>query len=265
MKETGYLPLVTDFAKTLPFYVATIGTSTEKTIWRPKGIGDHQLLFTVEGSGHGIVEGKECMFKKGDIFYLPPNHPHDYSPALPAWKTAWMTFSGTAVKDVVPNKGGVYRGGEKMKEWFDALCVLPKNETWQEISSVLLYRFLLRLRVSSFSEGGTSVNEAAKKLSGAVAFMEENSSRPLTLGEIAKAALVSEGQLCRLFRLAYSMRPMEFLHMLRIRRAKQMLSEKRHVPVGTVGKLSGFDSPAYFGYLFRKHEGMTPGEYRRLY
>ena len=49
---------------------------------------------------------------------------------------------------------------------------------------------------------------------------------------------------------------------VRMEQAKILL-QNRHLTIQQVGEQIGYHYPAHFGAVFRKIEGMTPGEYRK--
>jgi two-component system response regulator YesN len=48
---------------------------------------------------------------------------------------------------------------------------------------------------------------------------------------------------------------------LRLDKARELLKDPR-LKIGAVAHMVGFQTPGYFGYLFRKHFDRTPSEYR---
>ena len=52
--------------------------------------------------------------------------------------------------------------------------------------------------------------------------------------------------------------------MLRVSSAKEML-ERGGVPIQVVCSKVGYEDVAFFRSLFKRHTGMTPGEYRRRF
>ena len=56
---------------------------------------------------------------------------------------------------------------------------------------------------------------------------------------------------------------MHYLLMLRISHAKIYLIQYPDKKVTEISKMCGFESPSYFGKLFRREVGMTPEQYRK--
>ena len=66
------------------------------------------------------------------------------------------------------------------------------------------------------------------------------------------------------FRAYTGRAPMEEVHAIRLRRIKQLLTETDFL-LPDVAERSGFTYHEYMSRFFKKHTGMSPGEYRRKY
>lgn len=68
----------------------------------------------------------------------------------------------------------------------------------------------------------------------------------------------------RRFTQATGMSPLEYVHMLRLEEAKQML-EAGDTPVDTIAHEVGYQDPSFFSRLFRRKVTLTPAQYRRRF
>jgi transcriptional regulator GlxA family with amidase domain len=66
----------------------------------------------------------------------------------------------------------------------------------------------------------------------------------------------------RRFAKATGVSPLDYIHALRLEEAKQML-ETQDMPVEAVAFEVGYQDNGFFGRMFRRRVGMTPGQYRR--
>jgi len=67
--------------------------------------------------------------------------------------------------------------------------------------------------------------------------------------------------LCRVFKKAYGVSPLRYVHAQQITRAKALLKNSE-LNVAEICFVIGMNSPAYFTKIFRKMIGKTPSEYR---
>lgn len=68
----------------------------------------------------------------------------------------------------------------------------------------------------------------------------------------------------RRFSAATGMSPLDYIHALRLEEAKQIL-ETQELPVETVALEVGYQDNGFFGRMFRRRVGMTPGQYRKRF
>jgi transcriptional regulator GlxA family with amidase domain len=98
----------------------------------------------------------------------------------------------------------------------------------------------------------------------AMHWLQANVERPYRLAPVAAAAAVSERTLLRHFRQVTGMTPLDYLHTLRIERAKMLLEVTLHGIPG-VAEACGYSDAAAFRRLFQRQTGMTMSEYRSRY
>ncbi len=92
--------------------------------------------------------------------------------------------------------------------------------------------------------------------------IKANYAQPLTLDDIAATVHLNRSYLSTLFKKETGMNLFEFLQGYRIDMAKQLLCQKRE-SIQQICEQVGLPDSAYFSKLFKKHEGITPHEYRK--
>ena len=76
-------------------------------------------------------------------------------------------------------------------------------------------------------------------------------------------ACLSPFHFLRLFKIAFGRTPHQYLTDLRLAVARKRLLETEQ-SVGEIGLSLGFENVNSFGRLFRRHQGITPQNFRRL-
>jgi len=104
----------------------------------------------------------------------------------------------------------------------------------------------------------------ASELEPLLQWIRENVDHPLTLGQIAAHAHLSERTLVRKFRAATGASVLEWVTRERMNRAKVLL-EATDFPVTEVAAMSGFGSTESMRRQFEKSVGTTAGAYRRTF
>lgn len=93
-------------------------------------------------------------------------------------------------------------------------------------------------------------------------FVREHLTEPITLSQVAREAGLSRFHFCRLFRQQVGLPFHEYLHGLRIDRAKVLLADRR-LTVTEVAYAIGFNDLSHFDRVFNRIVGVSPSRYRR--
>ena len=81
------------------------------------------------------------------------------------------------------------------------------------------------------------------------------------VGAMASLSGLPERSFVRRFSKATGMSPLDYAHALRLEEAKQML-ETTDLSVEAIANEVGYEDTSFFGRLFRRKTGLTPGQYR---
>jgi len=95
----------------------------------------------------------------------------------------------------------------------------------------------------------------------AMRWLQANVDAPYRLAQVAEAAAVSERTLLRHFRQVSGMSPLDYLHTLRVERAKTLLEVTLH-GAQAVAEACGYSDAAAFRRLFQRATGMSMSNYR---
>lgn len=97
----------------------------------------------------------------------------------------------------------------------------------------------------------------------ATALIRENFAEPLTLRDIADAAIMSRFHFSRLFRQATGISPGRFLTAVRLHEAKRLLLTTS-ISIADISCMVGYTSLGTFTTRFTECVGVSPGKFRRL-
>ena len=81
---------------------------------------------------------------------------------------------------------------------------------------------------------------------------------------MAAACGLSKYRLAHKFKEYMGIAPVQYITKIRMDKSKRLLSEST-MPVREIAGVLGYDNALYFSRLFRKHEGMSPTEYRDMF
>lgn len=265
--------LITEEDK-LPYYVKGVGgLRNQDHIERPNGYTDYQWIHCVRGAGKLLIDNKEYIVHKNIGFLLFPGVPHEYYALEEPWETHWVTFDGEGVQLLMAALG--FNSYEVLS--FGDLKVLDNliNEIYLAASSkglimgyecsAKLYTLLIELRRHKMKEEEATGVSKLRQLKPVIKFIENNYSENPSIEEMAGTINASPQYLCRLFNKTFRMRPFVYMTLLRMQKAKELLIRERDATVGDIAEKTGYNDTSYFCSVFKKHEGVTPSEFRQLH
>lgn len=231
--------------------------------------GGFLFQYTLRGEGLFVRNGRECLVKKGSGFFV--RFPEESRYCLPdepgaVWEFLYLHFEGSAA-DAFADKlaalcpelieldpGSVpVRMALNLQERLIGKERLEKYEGGE-----FLYRFLCAL-LREVERPGKPVKDS---LAGKAAeYMKERYPVIQGIEETAGQLGVSPAHLSRCFRKEMGVSPIEFLTRLKIQSAmNDLLGTEKSVEC--IARENGFSSGNYFGKVFRRYMGMSPGTYR---
>jgi AraC family transcriptional regulator len=96
----------------------------------------------------------------------------------------------------------------------------------------------------------------------AIAYVEDNPDRAISLRELAAAAGLSRFHFSRQFKRQLGLSPARYVERARIEQAKALIVDAR-MSLADVAQAVGFADQSHFARRFRLHEGRTPGAFAR--
>jgi len=264
---------VDDNQKRLPFFLATIGYDwPQEAIKRPEGYPWYQWIQCLSGRGEVIVGGRREEVGPGDGFLLLPDESHEYRSLSGDWVTDWMGFGGFAVAEVLRLVGlessgvsaisDLWRLKTLLREVYSASLV--DSAIAYHDSSLLVYETLLALKVALEPRTRDSQPRHAK-LRPVLQHIRLQYASDMGIEDLSAVIGVTPQYLCKLFKQALDMRPFEYLASFRVSKAKELLVARPELSIAGIAGLVGFSDSTYLCRVFKKVEGMSPREFRRLH
>lgn len=95
-------------------------------------------------------------------------------------------------------------------------------------------------------------------------WIAENYEQPNPVTRMVEQSGLASRTFKRRFKLATGFAPLDYVQLLRIEEAKQML-ETTNAPIDEVAHEVGYQDPTSFRRLFKRYAGVTPGRYRQRF
>jgi len=160
---------------------------------------------------------------------------------------------------------------------------LPPNNLFQPLFSYILnlgdkpeplrtelMLSVLNLMVESYASGelelrtqpAIQLNEAVQRAIEVIHYHTSHESpSPLTLTALAQAAHTTPANLCRLFKKALDLRPLEYSKLMRLDKAARQLRQST-LSLKEIGLSNGFYDAYHFSRSFKNVYGVSPKDYR---
>ncbi|MBP3435949.1 MAG: helix-turn-helix transcriptional regulator [Clostridia bacterium] len=134
-------------------------------------------------------------------------------------------------------------------------------------SSDFVSHMIERLITESYifsKQGGKCARGLSVEVSETIRYMTDHLSEKLDMGVLAARVYLSHAGLIGKFKKELDTTPVEYLIMLRLRKAKQLLLEGE-LPIGVIAERCGYANAYYFTNAFRHYAGMSPTAFRKQY
>ncbi|QAY66585.1 AraC family transcriptional regulator [Paenibacillus protaetiae] len=270
--DTIAFPALAEADRRLPLYLTICGHwNNQEAIIREQGFTDYQWLQCVSGTGELFIGDARHIVKAGQGFLLLPEVPHRYWPMEEPWDVHFISFNGMIAETLLRQAGmmesGVYttENSETIVSHMRNMYAMSQSDrSYLAIEcSKLVYMFLLDLMKAA--EAGAQSELTYSRLQPVFAYIEANMDKPVAIKELAACIGVTPQYLCLLFKKSVNMRPMVYVNRERINRSKELMFYESRIPLHEIARRVGFDSASYFSSVFKKQEGITPEQFKKLH
>lgn len=266
-------PTVTEADRQLPVFLTVVGHwDNQEPIVREHGFQDYQWLQCMSGEGELRIGDKRMSVKSGQGVFLLPGEAHEYVTVKPPWDIHFIGFNGALAETLVRQAGisesGVYatNDGDILVSHIKGAYAMAQSErSFLALEcSKLVYMFLLDL-MKVVQVSAHSTEQTISKLQPVIRYIETRIDRPIAIRDLADCIEVTPQYLCLLFKKSMKMRPMEYVNRERINRSKEIMFYESNVRMNEIAKRVGFDSASYFSAVFRRMEGLSPEQFKKMH
>lgn len=225
-----------------------------------------EIVYHVSGEGFTRVHDEEIAFVPGSVVIYPPYVQHDQTMKREGIDACILI----AVDRRLPRELQSCIALEPLEDASLKTEIMDLSKLSTEQSALgratLAHRAtavlgrLVALAPKHPTRAPTS--SVDKYLERAQRYIGDNYQRLQSVEQVASHVGVSADYLRHLFKRAAGTTVIGYLTSVRLARAKALLRYS-DLPIKTVAAHAGFGNERYFSEVFRKHEGQSPGEYRR--
>lgn len=217
-----------------------------------------------------VNEERYCI-EAGNGFFLKANEMHSYYKTGSEWRLSYLGFQGTLCEPLLETYGLTKSGAFKvsadqrfMKEFrqlYEYLETFGEQDS-AEVSKLCYGCLLEILETMNWIDVGKNA-ESDEVIERIMEYLQKEFGRAITLDELSAVVGLSKEYMCSYFKKKMNKTIMQVLCDIRIMNACVMLNRFPDKKIAEISKKCGFESPSYFGAVFRKHQGMTPDTYRK--
>ena len=224
------------------------------------------LVFVTDGEYAINYKGRQkpVVLKQNDIAFIPAGTEVERSANCP---TSFYHLSFYAEADhpfyLSANGGKLTLPDEQKQAIFKSLeraYLLPTNR--ESLAHIIEHIFAENYLFGKTKKA--SFRNFSEEITSTVNYMNRNLDKKLDIDELAARVYLSHSGLIWKFRKELGTTPLQYLNMLRLRNAKQLLLNHSY-SITEISEMCGYSTPYYFTNLFHKYSGMSPTEFRNYH
>ena len=238
---------------------------------RPQDNGTALLIYCVKGGGWCELAGHLHTVRAGDLLALPPGVPHSCGAHLSTpWTVHWAQAAGENLRDYLSELGVsaqaplVWMGDDlQLARLFNE--VLRSLEQGPSFPNLLhashALGHLLAVMIRHRHEQTRDTSDTVQKVAEGIIYMSEHLDQPMRVSALAALANLSPAHFSVLFKEQTGCSPRDYLHLLRIHRACQLLRSS-NLNVKEIASSLGYQDQFHFSRQFKAFQGVPPSKYR---
>lgn len=234
------------------------------------------LFFIVlEGSGELAYQNRTYALKAGDCVFIDCSQAYYHKTAAnDLWKLGWVHFYGPNMRQIYEKyekRGGlpVFDAGIKLGNYRQLLqevyMVAASSDYVRDMKINEKLSGLLSLLMESSWQG--EVEEVAKKrkrLEEIRDYLDLHYREEITLEKLEKLFFINRYYMARAYKEQYGTTINHYILEKRVTAAKELLRFS-DMNIEAVAEACGVADANYFSRMFRKIEGITPGNFRKMW
>ncbi|MFI3237782.1 MAG: AraC family transcriptional regulator [Lachnospiraceae bacterium] len=225
------------------------------------------------GSGVLIIDGKEHVLKKNDLFIIKPKQAHIYmSSNVDPLQMIWVEFEGVQNQDiltmlhamqepVINISSSATRAGEAFEELVKYIASQEIVNPYQ-ISKKLYGLICDVLEFSMFYAKESKVYP--QWLQKAIEYMNEHVCERVSVKEVGTMVGYSTEHFSRSFSKHMGVSVGQYMMLCKIEQSIQLMKD-RELTIGEIAEKLSFSDATHFVKSFKNILGITPSKYRKFF
>lgn len=264
------------FSKNSLIYLQEIGELQAQQPHTSKRRNLSSYLFFIVTKGSGMLEyqGTVYQLSKGDCVFLDCQEAYSHESSQNLWELKWIHFYGTNMDSIYEKY--LEMGGTPS---FKAHNVETLVQLWEQIfqyasindhtQDMEIYSSLTALLTILLNEGKSNSAASysadnARNLQNIKDYLDAHYSEKITLDFLSGKYFINKFYLTRIFKEQFGVSITNYLLQIRITHAKRLL-RFTDLSIDKISHECGMNDANYFSRAFKKVEGITPGQFRKMW
>ena len=227
-----------------------------------------EIYFITKGNCVYFIENKVYHLMPGDIIMIPEGVMHNTQYQNTVYSRMLISCSDHFIPDIVKPRLSsllhLYRNpniADEIGEIFKKIEAEYANtdemsdEIFKCYTSMLFFLLLRNPNLCSPQEDRHYIDYALE-------YLQANFTREITLSNISERYFVSPEHFSRVFKQRTGFNFSEYLNILRLQKAEQMLKQLNTAPMTEIAEACGFNDSNYFSLKFKKYFGVSPKKFQ---
>lgn len=262
------------FAKSSLIHLQEIGSLTAQKPHTSSRENLPSYLFFTVCSGSGSLEygGQLWQLHQGDCVFIDCRLPYSHHTDRDLWSLKWAHFYGPTMNNIYEKyreRGGRPSFHPSDPSAYEAilkeLYQLASSEDYvrdMRISEKLMSLLTLLMEESWNPDLASASGHKRQNLLRVKEYLDTHYPEKITLDQLSGLFYINKFYLTRIFKEQFGMSVSAYLQQIRITRAKQLLRFTDR-SIESIGAECGIGDANYFARMFKKIEGISPGEFRK--
>lgn len=233
------------------------------------------FFYVVDGEGSLTYQNQIYSMKKGDCAFIDCRKKYSQSSSSKnLWSLKWVHFYGSTMSEIYSKyleRGGeaCFSAGDGVNNPFfpilDSIMETASSSSYtrdMKINEKLSQLLTVLMEYSWNPEKAKQSNTKCLNISNVRAYIDQNYTSKISLESVANQFNVNKSYLLRLFKENTGLTVNNYILQKRILMAKNELRFSNKT-MDVIAEECGLETANYFIRIFKKIEGMTPGEYRK--
>lgn len=240
-----------------------------------KNLSSFLFFYVIDGIGTLTYQNKSYTMKKGDCAFIDCRNKYSQSSSsINLWSLKWVHFYGSNMNEIYSKY--LERGGEvcfsveheSTNPFIPVLDLIMETASSSsyirdmKVNEQLSHLLTILMEYSWNPEKAKVSNTKCLNIADVKFYIDQNFTSKISLEAVANQFNVNKSYLLRLFKENTGLTVNNYILQKRILRAKNELRFSNKT-LDLIAEECGLESANYFIRIFKKIEGLTPGDYRK--